>query len=67
MAAMHQIDSGMTGCEPCAIARVAASGETTGDLAADSQRLGSMGVKTLVFQTQALLDDWRARVAALAR
>ena len=67
MAAMHQIDTGMTGCETCAVVRVAASGETMETLAADSQRLGSMGVKTLVFQSQALLDDWRARVAALAR
>ncbi len=49
-----------------AIARVSSEDESFEDVAAESRRLGDLGVKTIVFADEQTLISWRQRIAALA-
>lgn len=49
-----------------AIARVRSDDESAEDVAAESRRLGDLGVKTIVFPDEQALISWRLRIAALA-
>ena len=49
-----------------AIARVKTDDESAEDLAAESRRLGDLGVKAIVFSDEQTLISWRLRIAALA-
>jgi hypothetical protein len=67
MLGMYQNTVLLEEAEPPSTARGAAPGERMAALAAQSQQLGDMGVKIIVFPDDDMLATWRLRIAALAK